>query len=325
MGFPGMPQRQAANAEGRAVARKRAHMAPPDLIPGMRRSFGQSRRARSGRIHREHLLDFEMHDVVAFARCRREPRRVDLDQASSIGPDRSTRAQIAHQERHGRTSHTEYLRERLLGEREHIMVDAVAKLKQPASHARFDRVKRVAGRTELKLLQHRLDMNLDRVPYRRAPVKSGVKSRCGYPGGGAGRTNDRGIVCRRRPEHRKNTYRPFAPDCGDGNRMPIRHVDHQRDRAAIREEDVLDRVTRPRNNRVLIERDHLKLGPQQIKIRCRQSCKKAITHSSRRRHCGEPAVKSPRPSPFGASRNGGLNMSLNLPSLRILTQKNSEL
>ena len=106
-------------------------------------------------MHREHLLDFEMHDVVAFARCRREPRRVDLDQASSIGPDRATRAQLAHQERHGRTSHTEYLRERLLGEREHIMVDAVAKLEQPAGHARFDRVKRVAGRTELELFSNR--------------------------------------------------------------------------------------------------------------------------------------------------------------------------
>ena len=157
--------------------------------------FGQRRRARSRQIRREHLLDFEMHDVVAFARYRREPRRIDFDQASSIGPDRATRAQIAHQERHGGSSHTKDLRERLLGEREHIMVDAVAKLEQPASHARFDRVKRVAGRTELELLQHRFDVNLDRVPYRRAPVESGVKSRCGYPGGGAGRTNDRGIVC----------------------------------------------------------------------------------------------------------------------------------
>ena len=99
-----------------------------------------------------------MHDVVAFARCRREPRRVDLDLASPIGPDRATRAQLAHQERHGRTSNPEYLRERLLGERERIMVNAVAKLKQPAGHTRFDRVKRVAGRTELKLLQHRLDV-----------------------------------------------------------------------------------------------------------------------------------------------------------------------
>src|SRR5207244_9734020 len=101
-------------------------------------------------------------------------------------PDRSTLTQLAHQERHGRASHTEDLRERLLGEREHVMIDAVAKLEQPARHARFDRVKRVAGRTELKLLKHRPDMNLDRVPYRRAPGESGVKSRCGYPGGGAG-------------------------------------------------------------------------------------------------------------------------------------------
>jgi hypothetical protein len=37
------------------------------------------------------------------------------------------------------------LRERLLGEREHIMVDAVAKLEQPASHASFDRVQRITA------------------------------------------------------------------------------------------------------------------------------------------------------------------------------------
>jgi len=211
-------------------------------------------------MHPKHLLDFEMHDVVAFARCRREPHRVDLDQAPPIGPDRSTRAQLAHQERHGRPSHPKYLRERLLGEREQIMVDAVANLKQPAGHARFDRMKRVAGRTELKLLQHRLDVNLDRVPDCGTPGESGVKSRCRYPGGGAGRTNHRSIVGRRRPQHRKNTYRPFAPDCGDGNCPPIRHIDHQRDGSAIGKEHVFDRVARPQNDLVLIKRDHLELG-----------------------------------------------------------------
>ena len=115
--------------------------------------FGRSRGAGSGQTHREHLLDFEMHHVVAFASRRGEPRRVDFDQAASFGPDCTTGAQLAHQQRHGRTSHTEDLRERLLGEREHIMVDAVAKLEQPARHPRFDRVKRVAGRTELEVYQ----------------------------------------------------------------------------------------------------------------------------------------------------------------------------
>ena len=48
--------------------------------------------ARSGRIHREDLFDFETHVAVAFARRRREPRSVDLDLASSIRSDRSGRA-----------------------------------------------------------------------------------------------------------------------------------------------------------------------------------------------------------------------------------------
>ena len=133
-----------------------------------------------------------MHEAVAFARCRREPGSVDLDEASSIGPDRSARAEIAHQERYRRSSHAEYLCQRLLGERELIVVDAVAKLEQPAGHARFDRVQRIAGRAELELYQHRLDVILDRMPDRGAPAEGGVKSRCRDPDGRARRTNDRG-------------------------------------------------------------------------------------------------------------------------------------
>jgi hypothetical protein len=48
--------------------------------------------ARSGRIHREDLINFETHVAVAFAGRRREPRSVDLDLASSIRSDRSGRA-----------------------------------------------------------------------------------------------------------------------------------------------------------------------------------------------------------------------------------------
>ena len=116
-----------------------------------------------------------MHEAVAFARCRREPGPVDLDEASSIGPDRSARAEIAHQERYRRSSHAEYLCQRLLGERELIVVDAVAKLEQPASHARFDRVQRIAGRAELELHQHRLYVILDRMPDRGTAAEGGVK------------------------------------------------------------------------------------------------------------------------------------------------------
>jgi hypothetical protein len=143
-------------------------------------------------IHREDLIDFETHDAVAFARYRREPRSVDLDPASLLRPDRSARAQIAHQERHRRSSHAEYLRQRLLGEREDVVVEAVAKLEQPASHAGLDRVQRIAGRAELELYQHRTGVLLDGVPDRRAAVEGGVKSRCRDPRGGARRMYDRG-------------------------------------------------------------------------------------------------------------------------------------
>jgi hypothetical protein len=176
-----------ANPPGRQPARKRLTQHRP--IQLLRR---RSQNARSGRIHREAQLDFETHGAVAFARRRREPRSVDLDLASTMRSDRSAGAQIAHQERYRRSSHTEYLRQRLLSEREDVVVDAVAKMKQPACHAGFDRMQGIAGHAELKLHQHRPGVNLDRVPDRGAPVESGVKSRCRDPRGGARRTNDGG-------------------------------------------------------------------------------------------------------------------------------------
>ena len=226
--------------------------------------------------------------AVAFARRRREPRSVDLDLASSIGPDRSRRAQFAHQERYRRSPHTEYLRQRLLGDREDVVVDAVAKIEQPACHARFDRMQRIAGHAELKLYQYRPDVNLDCVPDRRAPVESGVKSRRGDPGGGARRTNDGGNGRRRRPQHGKQAYRALAPDCGGGNRLsrsPCRSSARWR---RLREEDMLDLVTRSRKDRVLIERDRLQLGHQQIEVRCRQRCQKAVTFPPGRITAGNP-------------------------------------
>src|ERR1700729_3010725 len=144
------------------------------------------------RIHREDRLDFETHGAMALARRRREPRSVDLDLASPIRSDRSGRAQFVHQERHRRSSHTEYLRQRLLSEREDVVVDAVAKMEQPARHAGLDWMQRIAGHAELKLYQHRPGVNLDRMPDRGAPVESGAKPRYGDPRGGAPRTNDGG-------------------------------------------------------------------------------------------------------------------------------------
>ena len=167
-------------------------------------------------------------------------------------------------------------------------------------------------------------MTLDQRAVSRDSGRKGVKSRCRYPGGGAGRANDGRMVGGEGPNTESMPTAPSRPIGGDANCTPVRHVDHQRDGAAMREEDVFDRVTRPRNDRVLIERDHLELRPQQIEVRCRQCCKKAITCSGRRRHSAESAVKRPRPSPFGVSRNGGLNMSLDLLSLRPPAQTSSQ-
>ena len=133
----------------------------------MRPSSGTSRKRDRRRIHRKDPFNFETDSAVAFARRRSEPRSVDLDLATSLGSDRSGRAQIAHQKRHRRSSHAEDLRQRLLGEREHVVVDAVAKMEQPASHTGFDRMQRIAGRAELKLRRHRADVSerADKLTY----------------------------------------------------------------------------------------------------------------------------------------------------------------
>jgi hypothetical protein len=87
-----------------------------------------SQSVRSGRFHREDLLDFETYGAVAFARFRREPRPVDLDLTPTIRSDRSGLAQIAHQKRYRRSPHAKYLRKRLLSERENVVVGVVAKM-----------------------------------------------------------------------------------------------------------------------------------------------------------------------------------------------------
>lgn len=42
-------------------------------------------------------------------------------------------------------------------------------------------------------------------------------------------------------------------------------------------ENLVDLVTRSRDDRVLLERDGLQFGPQKIEVRRRQCCEKAIT------------------------------------------------
>ncbi|WGR96289.1 hypothetical protein MTX20_24025 [Bradyrhizobium sp. ISRA435] len=59
---------------------------------------------------------------------------------------------------------------------EDVAVDAIAKLEQPARHAGFDRMQRVAGRTELKLYQHRPEVTLDRLPDHGTAAEGRVKS-----------------------------------------------------------------------------------------------------------------------------------------------------
>jgi hypothetical protein len=76
---------------------------------------------------------------------------------------------------------------------------------------------------------------------------------------------------------------PTVPDYRGGNRLPVR-VDHQRDGSAMSEEVMLDGVTRSREDLVLVERDRLQPGRQQINIRGQQCCKKTVTNSDGARH-----------------------------------------
>jgi hypothetical protein len=128
-------------------------------------------------------------------------------------------------------------------------------------------------------------VNQDHLPDRGAPVESDVKSRCGNPRGGARRTNDGGDGRRRRPQHGKKAHPALASDGGGGNRLPVRHIDHQRDGAAIGEEDMLNLVTRLCEDRVLTECHLFQFGRQQIEVRARKCCQKAVTSSVGTRHC----------------------------------------
>ena len=55
-------------------------------------------------------------------------------------------------------------------------------------------------------------------------------------------------------QNRKAAIRePTAPNRSRGNRLPVRHLDHQRDGAVMRKEHIADLVTCSHQNRVLIE------------------------------------------------------------------------
>ena len=142
------------------------------------------------------------------------------------------------------------------------MADAVAKMQQPACHAGLDRVQRVAGRTELELRQHRADMRLERVPERGALVESGAKTEGGNLRCRPCHMHDGGNGRRRRPYRGQKADSSLAPNRGGRNRLSVRHVDHQGNGATMRKEDMLDRLTRARQNRALLERDRLKFARQ---------------------------------------------------------------
>jgi hypothetical protein len=81
---------------------------------------------------------------------------------------------------------------------------------------------------------------------------------------------------------------------------------------------MLDLATRSRQNHVLIERDPLQLGRQQIEVRGWQCCQKAVTNWAGTPHRGWPVVRTPLPSTFRATRHGGHNVCLSRNSLNAL-------
>ena len=140
------------------------------------------------------------------------------------------------------------------------MIDAVAKMEQPACHAGLDRMQRIAGRAELKLYQHCPHVNLDHVPDRglRARRRSAQLARLRLRerddprarGAAAG-------VVDSRPGFDLGDLRPWPRRDAGGSAADASLVDHHRDGAAIWEQDMLDPVTRSRDDRLLIERDRL--------------------------------------------------------------------
>ena len=109
--------------------------------------------ARLRSFRRNNTIDSTAHDLVAFARRCFEPRSVNLDQAPAIGSDSTRRPQLAHDMRHGRSTDSEQLRKRLLGQRQEITVNAIMDVEQPPGQAGLDRVQCVASSHMLELRQ----------------------------------------------------------------------------------------------------------------------------------------------------------------------------
>src|SRR6202043_4005227 len=100
---------------------------------------------------------------VAFA-CRSfEPRSVNLDQAPPIRSDSTRRPELAHNQRHRRSSYPEQFRKRLLRQRYGVAVNSIVDVEQPPGHAGLDGVQRIAGGHMLELHQHCPRVGLNRM------------------------------------------------------------------------------------------------------------------------------------------------------------------
>jgi hypothetical protein len=129
-------------------------------------------------FRRNYLIDLAAHDVVALT-CRFfELRSVNLDQGSPMRSDSTRRPQLAHNQRHSRSSYSKQLRKRLLRQRQEVAVDSIVDVEQPPRRAGLDRVQRVAGGHVLELRQQRPGVDLDRISDGVTLAEGRMKSRC---------------------------------------------------------------------------------------------------------------------------------------------------
>src|SRR5262249_5728639 len=222
---------------------------------------------------RKYLVGVVLDDGVAFAGNVFERRAVeDLDVTAAVA-DQAGALQEASRDGHRGAPHAEHLSEKLLRQRDDIVVDAVVRLQQPTAKSGLEAMQRIARNRLLDLRKQDIVVAHDEVAESRALGGSRMKLRGRDPRGRARQLHDRACDGRPRSQSGAGADDPGASDRCGLDRCAVLHDRHERDHAAMREIDVLDLLPDIVQHRAPLERDRAQMRRQQRKIvrrQCRQ-------------------------------------------------------
>src|SRR5712692_7142229 len=198
--------------------------------------------ARTSGSAQEHLVDLLPDDAVAFAGEILERRAVDDVNLAAAVADHSRALQQAGRNGHRGPADAEHLPEKFLRQRDRIAVDAVARLQQPATKPRLERMQRIARDRLLDLSEQQVVVPDRELPDGLAFARYGVELGGREPACRARQLDD-GAPDRAARAERRAAADDARPTERHGlDRGAVLHERNHRNHGAMRKIDLLDRA-----------------------------------------------------------------------------------